>query len=225
MSSIYNMLIKDDAWLSILKGLGVTVKISFFALILGTLTGALICCMRRSKNILLRNFAKIYIAILRGSPVSMLLLLFYYGIFVQSPLDSTTVAVLAFGLNTAAYVAELMRTALDATDKGQVEAARTLGFSKWKAFYLITLPQALTIAKPVYQSTIINLIQWTSVLGYVSITDLTRVINNFSARTMKPMFMLIVGVILYLSVAYLVNGLFALHGLLAKKRRNKHEFN
>lgn len=221
MESIYNMLIKDDAWLSILKGLGITVKISFFALILGTLAGAFICCMRRSKSVVLRNFAKLYIAILRGSPVSMLLLLFYYGIFAKSPLEASTVAVLAFGLNTAAYVAELMRAALDATDKGQIEAARTLGFSKWQAFRLITLPQALTIAKPVYQSTIINLIQWTSVLGYVSITDLTRVINNFSARTMQPMFMLIVGVILYLAIAYLVNGLFALHGFYTENRRKK----
>lgn len=221
MESIYNMLIKDEAWLSILKGLGITIKISFFALILGTLAGALICCMRRSKSAILRSFAKIYIAILRGSPVSMLLLLFYYGIFAMSPLDASTVAILAFGLNTAAYVAELMRAALDATDKGQVEAARTLGFSKWQAFCLITLPQALTIAKPVYQSTIVNLIQWTSVLGYVSITDLTRVINNFSARTMKPMFMLIVGVILYLAVAYIVNGLFALHGFCTEHRRKK----
>lgn len=221
LESIYNMLIKDDAWLSILKGLGITIKISFLALILGTIAGALICGMRRSKSAVLRNFAKVYIAILRGSPVSMLLLLFYYGIFAQSPLEASTVAVLAFGLNTAAYVAELMRAALDATDKGQVEAARTLGFSKWQAFRLITLPQALTIAKPVYQSTIINLIQWTSVLGYVSITDLTRVINNFSARTMQPMFMLIVGVILYLAIAYLVNGLFALHGFYTENRRKK----
>ena len=221
MEAVYNMLIKDDAWLSILKGLGITIKISFFSLILGTLAGALICFMRRSKSAILRYFSKIYIAVLRGSPVSMLLLLFYYGIFAKSPLDSSTVAILAFGLNTAAYVAELMRAALDATDKGQVEAARTLGFSKWQAFKLITLPQALTIAKPVYQSTIINLIQWTSVLGYVSITDLTRVINNFSARTMKPIFMLIVGVLLYLAVAYLVNGIFALHGFYTEHRRRK----
>lgn len=221
MEAIYNMLIKDDAWLSILKGLGITIKISFFSLILGTLAGALICFMRRSNSAILRYFSKIYIAVLRGSPVSMLLLLFYYGIFAKSPLDSSTVAILAFGLNTAAYVAELMRAALDATDKGQVEAARTLGFSKWQAFKLITLPQALTIAKPVYQSTIINLIQWTSVLGYVSITDLTRVINNFSARTMKPIFMLIVGVLLYLAVAYLVNGIFALHGFYTEHRRRK----
>ena len=158
LEQIYNNLIAGNAWLTIVKGIWVTVKISVLSLLLGTIVGALVCGMRRSKLWILSAFAKLYIAILRGSPVSMLLLLFYYGIFAKSPLDAATVAVLAFGLNTAAYVAELLRTALDATDKGQAEAARTLGFSKWQAFRLITLPQALQIAKPVYQSTIVNLI-------------------------------------------------------------------
>lgn len=221
MEQIYNNLIAGDAWLTILKGVGITIEISIFSLILGTLLGALICGMYRSKRIILSAFAKVYIAILRGSPVSMLLLLLYYGIFAKSPLDATTVAIIAFGLNTGAYIAELMRTALDATDKGQVEAARTLGFSKWQAFRLITLPQALQIAKPVYQSTIVNLIQWTSVVSYVTITDLTRVINNFSARTMQPMFMLTTGVILYLALAYAVNGIFALHEIYQKRRRKQ----
>ena len=221
MEQIYNNLIAGDAWLTILKGVGITIEISIFSLILGTLLGALICGMYRSKRMILSAFAKVYIAILRGSPVSMLLLLLYYGIFAKSPLDATTVAIIAFGLNTGAYIAELMRTALDATDKGQVEAARTLGFSKWQAFRLITLPQALQIAKPVYQSTIVNLIQWTSVVSYVTITDLTRVINNFSARTMQPMFMLTTGVILYLALAYAVNGIFALHEIYQKRRRKQ----
>ena len=218
MEQVYNNLIAGNAWLTIIKGIGVTVKISVLSLLLGTIIGALVCGMRRSKVRIFSTFAKIYIAILRGSPVSMLLLLFYYGIFARSPLNAVTVAVLAFGMNTGAYVAELLRTALDATDKGQVEAARTLGFSKWQAFRLITLPQALQIAKPVYQSTIVNLIQWTSVVGYVAITDLTRVINNFSSRTMKPMFMLVVGVILYLILAYAVNGIFALQEIKNQKQ-------
>lgn len=221
MEQIYDTLIAGGAWLTILKGLIVTLQISFLALILGTLLGALICMMRRSKCMVFCLFAKLYIAILRGSPVSMLLLLLYYGIFARSPLDAVTVAVIAFGLNTGAYVAELMRTALDATDKGQVEAARTLGFSRWQSFRLITLPQAVEIAKPVYQSTIVNLIQWTSVVGYVAITDLTRVINNFSARTMQPMFMLVVGVVLYIALAYIVNGIFALHEIYKNRRRKQ----
>ena len=166
--------------------------------------------MRRSKHKILSIPASIYIAVLRGSPVLMLLMLFYYVVFAKSNVDALVVAIITFGLNTAAYIAELMRSALDATDKGQVEAMRTLGFSGFQAFRYVTLPQAAEIAKPVYQSTIINLIQWTSVVGYVTITDLTRVINNISARTMQPLFMIIVGMLIYLGLSYLVMGIFAL---------------
>ena len=99
---------------------------------------------------------------------------------------------------------------LDGIDRGQVEAARTLGFSKIQAFKLIALPQIIRIAKPVYQSTVVNLIQWTSVVGYVTITDLTRVINTTASRTMQPMLTITIGMIIYLSISYLVYGLFAL---------------
>lgn len=207
---IYEVLIAGGAWLTILNGLWATIKISALSLALGTLSGAVICSFRRSKHSLLRYPAMAYISILRGSPVLLLLMLLYYVVFAKSPLSAEMVAVVTFGANTAAYVAELMRSALDALDVGQIEAARTLGFSKQEAFRLIALPQAIQIAKPVYQSTVVNLIQWTSVVGYVTITDLTRVINNFSARTMDPFFMIVVGILLYLLLSYAVNGLFAL---------------
>ena len=103
-----------------------------------------------------------------------------------------------------------MRAAVAATDLGQAEAARTLGFSRREAFLLVTLPQMLRVAKPVYQSTIVNLIQWTSVVGYVTITDLTRVINNTASRTMQPLLTISIGLLIYLALSYLVYGLFAL---------------
>lgn len=210
IDKIYDILVAGGAWLTLLNGLWATVKISALALLLGTVLGAVICGFRRSKYPVLRYPAAAYISILRGSPVLLLLMLLYYVIFANSFLSAELVAVVTFGMNTAAYVAELMRSALDALDEGQIEAARTLGFSRQEAFRLIALPQAIQIAKPIYQSTIINLIQWTSVVGYVTITDLTRVINNISARTMQPLFMIVVGIILYLLLSYAVNGLFAL---------------
>ena len=124
-------------------------------------------------------------------------------------------------MHTAAYVAELLRSALMAVDKGQLEAARTLGFSKVQAFRLVAIPQIIQIAKPVYQSTIINLIQWTSVVGYVSITDLTRVINNTAARTMQPMITIIGGIILYLALSYIVHGIFSLHDKFEHRKREE----
>ena len=207
---LYRILIQGGSYWTILRGLQATVNISVFSLLAGTLLGAVVCALRMSRFKLLRFLAGGYIIILRGSPVLMLLMLMYYGVFARSPLEAQTIAIITFSLNVAAHVAELLRASISATDFGQVEAARTLGFSAWQAFRLVTLPQAVRIAKPVYQSAVINLIQWTSVVGYVSITDLTRVINNIASRTMQPMITIIIGMIIYLALAYIVNGIFAL---------------
>lgn len=208
METVFNIFIKDGAWLTILKGLSATVQISALSLLFGTLLGAGICFLRTSNFKPAKVFAKIYISVIRGSPVLMLLMLLFYGVFARTDLEPMTIAVITFAMHTAAYVAEILRSALMAVDTGQVEAARTLGFSKIQAFKLVTLPQITKIAKPVYQSTVINLIQWTSVVGYVSITDLTRVINNTAARTMQPMITIIGGMIIYLAISYVVNGIF-----------------
>jgi len=195
------------------------VQISALALLLGTLLGALICLMRTRKNPVARTVASVYIAILRGTPVLMLLLLLYYGVFARAGITPVMVAVITFALNVSAHVAELLRSALEAADRGQAEAARTLGFSAWETFRLITLPQVLRIAKPVYQSTIVNLIQWTSVVGYVTITDLTRVIYNIASRTMQPLLTIIIGMLIYLAISYIVFGIFALTDKIKARKR------
>ena len=205
---LYKIFIKDGSWLTILNGLWVTVQISALSLLFGTLFGSLLCFFRNGKFKPLKVAAQIYISIIRGSPVLMLLMLLFYGVFARTGMSPVLVAVITFSMHTAAHVAELLRSALMALDKGQVEAARTLGFSKFQAFKLVTLPQLARIAKPVYQSTIVNLIQWTSVVGYVTITDLTRVINNTASRTMQPMITIIGGMIIYLALSYLVYGIF-----------------
>ena len=207
---LYSILIKGGSWKTILNGLWVTVQISALSMLLGTALGALICLLRTRRHVLPRRFAQAYIAVLRGTPVLMLLLLLFYGVLARYGVPPFTVAVIAFGLNVSAHVAELLRAALEAADKRQAEAARTLGFSAWSAFRLVTLPQVLRIAKPVYQSAIVNLIQWTSVVGYVTITDLTRVINTTASRTMQPLLTTIIGMLIYLALSYLVFGLFAL---------------
>ena len=218
---LYKILIQGGSWKTILGGLWVTVQISFFALLLGTVLGALICLLRTRKNPVARLISSVYIAILRGTPVLMLLLLLYYGVFARSGVTPIMVAVITFALNVSAHVAELLRSALEAADKGQAEAARTLGFSAWQTFRLITLPQVLRIAKPVYQSTIVNLIQWTSVVGYVTITDLTRVINNIASRTMQPLLTITIGMLIYLALSYIVFGLFALSDRIKLRKRGE----
>lgn len=208
--ALYNILIKGGSWLTILDGLRVTVQISALSLLFGTILGAAVCYLRLSDNKILLTSARIYISIVRGSPVLMLLMLLFYGVLAGSGLSPLMVAVVTFSLHTAAHVAELIRASVMALDVGQIEAARTLGFSKIQAFKLIALPQIVRIAKPVYQSTVVNLIQWTSVVGYVTITDLTRVINNTASRTMQPMLTITIGMLIYLLISYAVYGLFAL---------------
>lgn len=215
---LYKILIQGGSYMTILKGLSATVQISLFSLIFGTLLGAVICALRMSKIRIINTIAAAYIVLLRGSPVLMLLMLMYYGVFARSSLEAQTIAVITFSMNVAAHVAELLRASISATDHGQVEAARTLGFSAWQAFRLVTLPQVIRIAKPVYQSTVVNLIQWTSVVGYVSITDLTRVINNIASRTMQPMITIIIGMLIYLALAYIVHGIFALSDIMQRHR-------
>ncbi|MCQ2478241.1 MAG: amino acid ABC transporter permease [Clostridia bacterium] len=218
---LYSILIADGSAQTILSGLFTTLKISVLALILGTVLGVIICAMRMSKFKPLSIFAHVYISVLRGSPLTMLLMLLYYCVFATSSIDAVYVAVIAFGINTAAYVAEMFRSAIDALNKRESEAAWTLGFSKFQTLWYVVFPQALRIAKPVYQSTIINLIQWTSVVGYVTITDLTRVINNISSRTMQPLILIVTGMILYIAIAYIVTGIFALIDfIIAKKQKS-----
>ena len=217
---LYKILIQGGSYRTILKGLGATVDISVYSLIIGTLLGAFICALRMSKIKILRFIATVYIVVLRGSPVLMLLMLMYYGVFARSSLEANTIAIITFSMNVAAHIAELLRASISATDYGQVEAARTLGFSAWQGFYLITLPQVVKISKPVYQSTIVNLIQWTSVVGYVSITDLTRVINNIASRTMQPMITISIGMLIYLALAYIVHGIFAFTDFLSARKES-----
>ena len=207
---LHKIFLKDGGWLTILNGLWVTVQISALSLLLGTILGSLLCFFRVGKFKPLKVAAQIYISIVRGSPVLMLLMLLFYGVLARQGLSPIAVAVITFSMHTAAHVAELLRSSLMALDKGQVEAARTLGFSKLQAFRLVTLPQLARIAKPVYQSTIVNLIQWTSVVGYVTITDLTRVINNIASRTMQPLITITGGMLIYLALSYLVYGIFHL---------------
>lgn len=218
--SALDTLIAGGAWLTILKGLLTTLKISCFGLALGTFLGALFCAARMSRHKWLSLPARLVISFMRGTPVLLLLMTLYFVVFSGVRVDAVLVAVLAFGLNSAAHIAEIIRAALEGADKMQAEAARMLGASKTKAFVYITFPQAAAIAKPVYQNAIVSLIQWTSVVGYIAITDLTRVVNNLGSRTGDPFLALFLGMILYLAMSYLVYGIFSLTDRRSKKREH-----
>lgn len=191
------------------SGLKVTLLITALGMLFGTLLAAALCAASRCPWRVLRGMERVYSLIVRGTPVLMLLLFLFYVAFARSGLPALWVAVIAFSLNSAAHVDEIMKSALSAVDDGQVKAARTLGFSKWQAFRYVTFPQAFAFAKPVYQSAVINILQWTSVVGYITISDLTRVINQLGVRASKPFFSLFMGIALYLLIGYLVHLLFS----------------
>lgn len=209
-------LIANGALRTVLSGLWTTVRISVLAVILGTLLGALLCLIRRKGPPLIKGAVRLWVSILRGTPVSLLLLMMYFVVFAKTPLSAEAVAVITYALNMSAHATELMTAAFSSVPEGQIEAARTLGFTGFGAFWHVMLPQAWNMGKTIYQSLVISIIQWTSVVSFITITDLTRVINIFSARTMQPVFMISFGLLLYLAVSYLVNALFTI-----RRRRRK----
>jgi polar amino acid transport system permease protein/polar amino acid transport system substrate-binding protein len=147
-------------------------------------------------------------------------MLFYYVILAPIKTDALITAFAAFGLNTAAHIGEIMISSLASVDPVQVEAARSQGFTRIGAFFFVQLPQALRYGIGVLENTLVNLLQWTTVVGYISLSDVTRVINNMGTRTGKPFAALAIGIILYLLMSAVFHGLFRLFHVFRKDRKN-----
>jgi polar amino acid transport system substrate-binding protein len=202
--SFYNNILLENRYLLILDGLKTTVFISIFACLLGTLLGALVCFMRMSKHRSLSQTAKTFIAVMRGTPVLVLLMLIFYVVFASVNINATLVAVIAFGLNFGAYVSEMFRTSIEGVDKGQTEAGVATGFTKLQTFYYIVMPQAVKQVLPVYQGEFISLIKMTSVVGYIAVQDLTKASDIIRSRTFDAFFPLVMVAVLYFILSWLL---------------------
>jgi polar amino acid transport system substrate-binding protein len=200
--SFHSNLIQENRYLLILDGLKTTVVMSVFATILGTLLGALVCFMRMSTKPLLTLPARIYIAILRGTPVLVVLMLIYYVVFASVNIDPVLVAIIAFGMNFAAYAAEIFRTGIEGVDKGQSEAGIAMGFTKVNTFLWIILPQTIRRILPVYKGEFISLVKMTSIVGYIAVQDLTKASDIIRSRTFDAFFPLVMVAILYFLIAW-----------------------
>lgn len=163
-----------------------------------------ICAMRRSKSKVARGVAVTYIRIIQGIPVLVFLMILFYVIFAKVNINSILVAILAFAINFSAYVSEMIRTGIEAVDKGQIEAARALGFSKAQVFFKVTFPQAAKHFLPVYKGEFISLVKMTSIVGYIAIEDLTKMSDIIRSRTHEAVFPLIVVAIIYFLLTYLL---------------------
>jgi polar amino acid transport system substrate-binding protein len=197
-------LITENRWKLILDGLAISLIITVFAFMLATILGFGVCGLRMSKNLIFSSAGKLYISVLRGTPVLVLLMITFYIIFAKSTISGTVVAIIAFGLNGAAFVGEIFRSAILTIDKGQIEAARSMGFSKIGAFFTVTLPQAARVAFPVYKSEFISMFKMTSIVGYVAIMDLTKAGDIIRSRTYDAFFPLIFVALVYLLTASLM---------------------
>jgi polar amino acid transport system substrate-binding protein len=202
--SFYNNIIVENRYLLILDGIKTTGVISILAILLGTLLGALICFMRMSRQALVQGVAKVYISIVRGIPVLVLLMLIFYVVFAKVNVNPVLAAVLAFGVNFAAYVSEMFRTSIESIDKGQTEAGIAGGFTKAQTFTYIVMPQAIRRVLPVYKGELISLVKMTSIVGYIAVQDLTKASDIIRSRTFDAFFPLIMTAVLYFGISWLL---------------------
>ena len=195
--------IEKDRWMYIAEGLQTTLIVTFFALIIGIVLGFVLALIRsthdRIGTMKLPNaIAKVYLTIIRGTPVTVQLLIIYFVIFGSTNVSKILVAILAFGLNSAAYVAEIFRSGIMSIDIGQMEAGRSLGFNYWQTMIHIILPQAFKNVLPTLGNEFIVLLKETSVSGYIALQDLTKGGDIIRSRTYDAFFPLIAVALIYL---------------------------
>jgi polar amino acid transport system substrate-binding protein len=200
-NSFQSNIIQENRYLLIWDGLKTTIIISVMAAIFGTLMGALVCFMRMSKNALFNIPAKVFISILRGTPVLVLLMLIFYVVFASVDISPVIVAVIAFGMNFAAYSAEIFRTGIEGVEKGQSEAGISLGFTQVTTFLNIVLPQTVRRILPIYKGEFISLVKMTSIVGYIAVQDLTKASDIIRSRTFDAFFPLVMVAILYFFIS------------------------
>ena len=196
--------IREDRWRIILGGLGVTVALSVLAAVFGTLLGGVLCAMRMSRRAYPQAFARLWVKILQGTPIVVLLMVLYYLVFGSSSISAFWVCVMGFSMDFSAYVCEIFRSSIEAVPPGQFRAAKALGFRSFGAFVHVVMPQALRHCVPVYIGQLISMVKLTSVAGYISVEDLTRVTDIIRSQTYEAFFPLIFTAVLYFLVASLL---------------------
>ena len=195
--------ITDDRWMSLFWGLFVTLKITFFAVILGFVLGFSVAIVRNvyenTKKLKILNFiCNVYLTVIRGTPVVVQLLIIYFVIFSSIRIDKSIAAILAFGINSGAYQAEIFRSGINSIPKGQMAAGRSLGFSYAQTMVNIIMPQAIKNVLPTLGNEFIVLMKETSVAGYIALEDLTKAGDIIRSRTYSAMMPFLAVALLYL---------------------------
>ncbi len=202
--------IRDERWKMVLNGLITTLILALASCILGTLLGAVICRMRMSRNTIAIAFARLYVRIIQGIPILVLLMVLYYIVFTNDSLSARNICIIGFSLDFAAYVSEIFRNGINAVPAGQSRAAKALGFTPVRGFVKVVLPQAIKHILPVYSGQLISMVKLTSVAGYISVFDLTKVSDIIRSRTYEAFFPIITTALIYFILSYLLLALMKL---------------
>ena len=225
MQSLYESFvlnfIKDDRWKYLANGLAVTLKITFFAVLLGLAIGFVIAMIRSTyentgKLKILNAITGLYLLVIRGTPVVVQLMIIYFVIFGSVRIDKSFVAILAFGINSGAYQAEIFRSGIQSIPRGQFEAGRSLGFNYRETMTNIIMPQAFKNVIPTLANEFIVLLKETSVAGYIALEDLTKGGDIIRSRTYSAFMPLMAVALIYLLLVMLFS-----HGVKLLERRLK----
>lgn len=222
--------VKENRWKLIVNGLGVTLKITLIAIVIGIVIGIVLATIRSTYDLtkdemrgfkkkimaFLNAIARVYLTVIRGTPVVIQLLIIYFVIFASSD-NGVVIAALAFGINSGAYVAEIIRGGIMSIDKGQMEAGRSLGFNYIDTMRYIVIPQAFKNVLPSLANEFIALLKETSVSGYVAVQDLTRAGNIIRGKTFSPFMPLIAVALIYLVMVMILTYFV---GVLERRLRN-----
>ncbi len=218
--------IKHDRWKTIFKGLWVTIKLTFCALIIGIILGFLVAFVRctylktTKRGIILKflnSVAQVYLTVIRGTPAVVQIMIIYFVIFMPLGVDKFLSAVVCFGLNSGAYVAEIVRGGIMSVDDGQIEAGRSLGFNYMQTMMYIVFPQAFKAVLPALANEFVVLLKETSVAFYIGLGDLMYSGNAIRSATYSPFMPLVAVALIYL---IMVLGLSRLVGILERRLRN-----
>ena len=214
--------IEDNRWKYIVDGLKITLIVTIFAVLIGVLLGFLIAIVRTThdktgKLKILNAICKVYLTVIRGTPVVVQLMIIYFIIFGSVDISKVLVAIIAFGINSGAYVAEIFRSGIMSIDNGQFEAGRSLGFNYAQTMMYIIMPQAFKNVLPTLCNEFISLLKETSVSGYIALQDLTKGGDIIRSRTYDAFMPLIAVALIYLAMVMIFTKLVR---LLERRLRN-----
>lgn len=201
--NIYNSFIYQDRYKYYLTGLGNTIIMAFFACLIGVILGLILSLVidyneKTGKLYLLSAFARMYIGIIRGTPALLQLMILHYIIFKSVNINIVVVGIISFGLNSGAYVSQIIRSGLISIPKGQEEASTMLGFNYFQTMKYVIMPQALRNVLPALGNEFITLLKETSVAGYIGILELTKASDIVASSTYDYFFPLLIVAIIYL---------------------------